>query len=149
MMDTNSASNDKSIVSESGVDNTANSHKLKTRTGKVRITKDQVAHARKMLAGLKPVKKTKESQPGFSSQEFVNEMYTEILAASEKGYTLQQIAEMLTAQAKVDIPSSTLKNYMSKAKAERQKQNKGELAKNPPDTALSSVGQTGHTKIGP
>lgn len=103
--------------------------------GKIRVTEDQVTKTRKYFANLKPAKKkVKEVKSGFSGQEFVKEVFPEILAASKMGYTMIEIAEMLTNQAKVTIPPATLKNYVSRAKAERKKETKGEPEKAAEDT---------------
>lgn len=141
MIESNTVSNESSNESKPVSDSATNNQPTKKGKGKVRITKDQVASVRKVLAGLRPVTKTKEVQPGFSGQEFVKEVYADIVAATNKGYTLQQIAELLKAQAKVEIPHPTLKNYISRAKAEKKKQGKGEPANTPADTAPAPAAQ--------
>ena len=76
------------------------------------ITVEQVERIAEKLRSLPPIENKKRV---VSKQESIKLLTSEIAGLRERGYTLEQIAELLTAD-QLEIGAPTLKSYLQRAK---------------------------------
>ena len=81
------------------------------------ITVEQVEAIAERLRTLPPIE---NRQRIVSKQESIKMLTTEITALQARGYTLQQIAELLTNE-KLEIGTPTLKSYLQRSKSSGKK----------------------------
>lgn len=87
---------------------------------------ETIEAARKKLKELPEIEKEKLS---VSKQESIRKLKQEILAAQKRGYTLLQIAEILTG-ADIQITTPTLKSYLQRSNPTKAK-TQSKVAKQP------------------
>ncbi len=68
-----------------------------------------------------------------SKQEAVKMLSKEIVSLQKRGYSIEQIAEMMRGEG-LDIATPTLKNYIQRAKPQTKKVQKGVQASAPKST---------------
>jgi len=81
------------------------------------ITVDQVERIAEKLRALPPIE---NKQRRVSKQESIRMLTAEIAGLRERGYTLEQIAELLTAD-QLEIGAPTLKSYLQRTKPSSKK----------------------------
>jgi len=78
----------------------------------VRYTTEQIEQIAEKLRALPAVEKPRKQM---SKQEAIKALSKEIIALQKRGYTLEQVAEILRSEG-VEITTATLRNYMQRAK---------------------------------
>ena len=81
------------------------------------ITVEQVERIAEKLRALPPIENKKRV---VSKQESIKMLTSEIAGLRERGYTLEQIAELLTAD-QLEIGAPTLKSYLQRTKPSSKK----------------------------
>ena len=84
------------------------------------ITVEQVERIAEKLRALPPIENKKRV---VSKQESIKMLTSEIAGLRERGYTLEQIAELLTAD-QLEIGAPTLKSYLQRSKGAKKKPTK-------------------------
>ena len=79
-----------------------------------KVSGEQIEFARSLLLALGPVPAAEKK---VSNREAIIDIKTEIKDALDKGYTIKQIAELLTSSG-LEIKESTLKSYIKEPKKE-------------------------------
>jgi hypothetical protein len=103
------------------------------------ISREQVE---KLRAALKTAPEAPARSVNTTKQEAVRLLSGEIQTLQRRGYTLEQVAELLKGEGFV-LTTPTLKSYLARAKASRkhrvgEKAKVGGAAKAPPPTAIAS-----------
>jgi predicted DNA-binding protein (UPF0251 family) len=81
------------------------------------ITVEQIETIAAKLRALPPIENKKRF---VSKQESIKMLASEIDALRERGYTLEQVAELLTADH-LEIGTSTLKSYLQRSQSSSKK----------------------------
>lgn len=81
------------------------------------ITVEQVERIAEKLRALPPIE---NKQRVVSKQESIKMLTAEIAGLRQRGYTLEQIAELLTAE-QLEIGAPTLKSYLQRSKPSSKK----------------------------
>jgi hypothetical protein len=70
------------------------------------------------LAELPP--KPRRNSKKATSMELVAAFYEHLKSAQERGYTYEELAELLSSEGSISITAGTLRKYMAKAKKEQE-----------------------------
>jgi hypothetical protein len=103
----------------------------------MKYTGEQLESIASRLKEKPPIEKKKQEH---SKQEAVKILSKEIAALQKRGYTLDQISEMLKGEG-LDIATPTLKNYLQRAKSPAKKVEK---APTPPANDTPAVSANGN-----
>ncbi len=88
--------------------------------GREQVTLAKVRDIKKSIKGLPPVVPEKV---GVSKAEAVRELAKDIEALQRRGYSLEQIRDLLLEHG-MSITPSTLRNYLSRSRASKEAENK-------------------------